>query len=136
MNDLSLDCCLTVSLCLCLAVSLQRVWGRGLHRDGGSWHAITFRCPGAEIGHLTSLRAEGSPRIAIPDAGFVTEGTGHAAIVARRIRESFAVNSGGSGARWRLVAIGGGGADRSPRGRGIRLRTRHLDSNGPRRTRS
>ena len=83
VGDLPLDCCLTVSLCLCRVVSLQRVWGRGVHRDGGSWYTVTFRRPGAEIGHLTSFRAERSPGVAIPGAGFVAEGTGHVGIVAR-----------------------------------------------------
>ena len=47
-----------------------------------------------------------------------------------------AVNSSGSGVWWRLAAIGADGADRFPRGRGIRLQTPHPHSNGPRRTRS
>ena len=78
VDDLSLDCCLTVLLCLCVAVPLQRVGERGVHREGGAWYAIPFRCPGAEVGHLTSFRAEGAPEVAFPGAGLVAEGTGHA----------------------------------------------------------
>ncbi len=37
-----------------------------------------FHCPGAEVVHLTSLRAEGAPGVAFPGAGMVAEGTGHA----------------------------------------------------------
>src|SRR6202795_3935982 len=39
---------LTVFLRLCAVVSLQRVGERGVYRKGGTWYAITFRCPGAE----------------------------------------------------------------------------------------
>ena len=69
---------LAVLLCLCVVVSLQRVGGRGVHREGGAWYAITFRCPGAEVGHLASFRAEGAPGVVSPGAGLVTEGAGHA----------------------------------------------------------
>jgi hypothetical protein len=69
---------LTVLLCLCVVVSLQRVGKRGVHHEGGAWYAITFRCPGAEVGHLTSFRAEGAPGVAFPGDGLVAEGTGHA----------------------------------------------------------
>ena len=68
---------LAVLLCLCVVVSLQRVGGRGVHREGGAWYAITFRCPGAEVGHLASFRAEGAPGVAFPGAGLATEGAGH-----------------------------------------------------------
>ena len=78
MDDLFLDCCLTVLLCLCVVVPLQRVGKRGIYREGGVWYAITFRRPGAEVGHLTSFRAEGTPGVAFPSAGLVAEGTGHA----------------------------------------------------------
>ena len=69
---------LTGLLCLCVVVSLQRVGERGVYHDGGTWYAITFRCPGAEVSHLTSFRAEGAPEVAFPGAGLVTEGAGHA----------------------------------------------------------
>ena len=78
MDDLYLNCCLTVLLCLRIVVSLQRGGERGVHREGGTWYAITFRCPGAKVGHLTSFRAEGAPGVAFPGAGLVAEGTGHA----------------------------------------------------------
>ena len=78
IDDLSLDCCLTVLLCLCVVVPLQRVGKGGVHPEGGVWYAITFRCPGAEVDHLTSFRAEGAPGVAFPGAGLVAEGTGHA----------------------------------------------------------
>ena len=77
VGDLYLDCCLTVLLCLCVVVSLQRVGERGVHREGGARDTIPFRCPGAEVGHLTSFRAEGAPGVAFPGAELVTEGTGH-----------------------------------------------------------
>ncbi len=67
-----------VLLCLCVIDSLQRVWERGVHCERGAGNAIPFRCPGAEIGQLTSFRAKGAPGIAFPDAGLVTEGTDHA----------------------------------------------------------
>ena len=37
-----------------------------------------FRCPGAEVSHLASFRAEGAPGVAFPGARLVAEGTGHA----------------------------------------------------------
>ena len=77
-GDLFSDCCLTALLCLCAAVPLQRVGDRGVHREGGAWYAIPFRCPGAEVGYLASFRAEGAPGVAFPGAGLVAEGTGHA----------------------------------------------------------
>ena len=67
-----------VLLCLCVIVSLQRVWERGVHCERGAGNAIPFRCPGAEVSQLTSFRAKGAPGIAFPDAGLVTEGTDHA----------------------------------------------------------
>ena len=78
VDDRYLDCWLTVLLCLCVVVFLQRVGKRGIPREGGAWYAITFRCPGAEVGHLTSFRAEGAPGVAFPGDGLVAEGTGHA----------------------------------------------------------
>ena len=69
---------LTGLLCFCVVVSLQRVGERGVHREGVAWYAITFRCPGAEVGHLASFRAEGAPGVAFPGAGLATEGAGHA----------------------------------------------------------
>jgi hypothetical protein len=69
---------LTALLCLCVVVSLQRVGERGVYREGGAWYAIMFRCPGAEVGHLTSFRAEGAPGVAFPGAGLAAEGAGHA----------------------------------------------------------
>ena len=39
---------------------------------------IAFSCPGAEVSHLTSFRAEGPPGVAFPSAGLVTEWAGHA----------------------------------------------------------
>ena len=78
MDDLSWDCCLTVLLCLCVVVSLQRVRKRGVHREGGARDTILFRCPCAEVGHLTSFGAEGTPGVAFPSAGLVTERAGHA----------------------------------------------------------
>ena len=67
-----------VLLCLCVIVSLQRVWERGVHCERGAGNAIPFRCPGAEVGQLTSFRAEGAPGITFPDTGLVTEGADHA----------------------------------------------------------
>ncbi len=67
-----------ILLCLCVIVSLQRVWGRGVHCERGAGNAIPFRCPGAEVGQLTSFRAKGAPGIAFPDAGLVTKGADHA----------------------------------------------------------
>jgi hypothetical protein len=78
VDDLAQDCCLTVLLCLCVVVSLQRVGERGVHREGGAWYAVTFRCPGAEVDHLASLRTEGAPGVAFPGAGLMAEGTDHA----------------------------------------------------------
>jgi hypothetical protein len=46
---------LTVLLCLCVVVSLQRVGERCVRCEGGAWYAITFRGPGAEVGHLTTF---------------------------------------------------------------------------------
>jgi hypothetical protein len=67
-----------VLLCLCVIVSLQRVWERGVHCERGTGNAIPFRCPGAEVSQLTSFRAKGAPGIAFPDAGLVAEGADHA----------------------------------------------------------
>ena len=67
-----------LSLCFCVIVSLQRIWERGVHCESGAGNAIPFRCPGAEVGHLTSFRAKGTPGIAFPNAGLVTEGAHHA----------------------------------------------------------
>ena len=72
------DCCLTVLVGLCAVVSLQRVGDRCVCHEGWARDTIPFRCPGAEVGHLTSFRTEGVPRVAFPGAGLVTEGTGHA----------------------------------------------------------
>ena len=69
---------LIILRCLCVVVFLQRVGERGVHRESVAWYAIMFRCPGAEVGHLTSFRAEGAPGVAFPGAGLVAEGTGHA----------------------------------------------------------
>ncbi len=82
--------CLTVLRCLCVVVSFKRVGKRCVHGEGGTWYAITIRCPGTEIGHLTSLRAEGAPGVAFPSAGVVAEGTDHARhciIVSARISQ-------------------------------------------------
>ncbi|HEX7093135.1 MAG TPA: hypothetical protein VF205_05610 [Nitrospiraceae bacterium] len=73
-----LDCWLTILLCLCVVVSLQRVGERGVHRESGAWYAIMFRCPGAEVRQLTSFGAEGAPGVVFPGAGLVAEGIGHA----------------------------------------------------------
>ena len=78
MDDLPWDCCLTILLCLCVVVSLQRVRKRGVHRESGDRDTILFRCPGAEVGHLTSFGTEGAPGVAFPSAGLMTEGAGHA----------------------------------------------------------
>ncbi len=78
MDDLSQGCCLTVLLGRCIVVLLQRVGERGIHRESGAGYAVTFRCPGAEVGHLTMLRTEGTPGIAFPGAGLVAEGADHA----------------------------------------------------------
>jgi hypothetical protein len=78
VDKLSLDCCLTILLCLCVIVSLQRDGERCVHGEGGTWYAITIRCPGAEVGHLTSLRTERAPGVAFPGVGLVAEGTDHA----------------------------------------------------------
>ncbi len=67
-----------VLLYLSVIVSLQRVWERGVHCERGTGNMIPFRCPGAEVGQLTSFRAKGAPGIAFPDAGLVTEGADHA----------------------------------------------------------
>ena len=89
VDDLSLDCCLTVLFCLCVAVPLQRVGERGVHREGGAWYAIMICCPGAKVDHLTSFGAEGAPGVAFPGAGLVAEGTGgharHCTMVNARI---------------------------------------------------
>jgi len=77
VDDLSLDCSLTVLLCLCVVVSLQRVGDRRVCHEGWARDTIPFRCPGAEVGHLTSFRAEGAPGVAFPGAGLVAEGTDH-----------------------------------------------------------
>lgn len=80
---------LTVLLFFGVVVPFQRAGERGVfYGEGGTWYAITIRCPGAKVGYLTPFRAEGAPGIAFPGTGFVTEGAGHARIVARRIRES------------------------------------------------
>lgn len=78
MDDLSQGCCLTGLLGCCIVVLLQRVGERGIHRESGAGYAVTFRCPGAEVGHLTMLRTEGAPGIAFPGAGLVAEGADHA----------------------------------------------------------
>jgi hypothetical protein len=67
-----------VLLCLCVIDSLQRVRERGVHCERGAGNAIPFRCPGAEVGQLTSFRAKGAPGIAFPDTELVTEGADHA----------------------------------------------------------
>jgi hypothetical protein len=82
------ECRLTVLLSLWVVIPFQRVGERGVHGEGGTWYAITIRCPGAKVGHLTSFRAEGAPEVAFPGAGSVTEGAGHVCILARRGRES------------------------------------------------
>ena len=78
VDDQCLNCRLTVLLCLCVVVSLQRGGERGVHGEGGARYPITVSCPGAEVAHLTSFRAEGSPGVVFPGAGLVAEGTGHA----------------------------------------------------------
>jgi hypothetical protein len=78
VDDLFRDCCLTVLLCLCVVVTLQRLGERGVHREGGAWYAVTFPCPGADVDHLASLRTEGAPGVPFPGAGLVAEGTDHA----------------------------------------------------------
>lgn len=60
---------LIVVLFLGVVVSLHRVGSRGVHREGGTWYAITFRRPGAEVSHLASFRTEGAPGVAFPGAG-------------------------------------------------------------------
>ena len=99
VDKLSLDCCLTILLCLGVIVSFQRDGERCVHGEGGIWYAVTFRCPGAEVGHLTSLRTEGAPGVAFPGARLVAEGTDHARHCTMvNIRNQPAVNSGGFGA--------------------------------------
>jgi hypothetical protein len=61
-----------------VVVSLQRVGRRGVHCEVGAGDTISFRCPGAKVGHLTSFRAERAPGIAFPDAGLAAERTDHA----------------------------------------------------------
>ena len=37
VSDLYVGGCVAVLLCLCVVASLQRVCGRGVHREGGTW---------------------------------------------------------------------------------------------------
>ena len=60
-----------------IIVSFRRVVGRGVDYDGGTWFAIRFRCPGAEVGHLAAFGTEGAPVVAFPGAGLVTDRAGH-----------------------------------------------------------
>jgi hypothetical protein len=66
-----------LSLGVCIIVPFHRVGERGVDHDGGTWYSILFRCPGAEVGHLTAFRAEGAPGVVFPGAGLVTEGADH-----------------------------------------------------------
>lgn len=61
-----------------VVVVFQRVGERGVYRERGAWYAVAVRCPGAEVGHLASFRAEGAPGIAFPRGGLATEGATHA----------------------------------------------------------
>ena len=45
----------TVLLCLGVVISLARAGERCVHRKSGAWYAITFRCPSAEVSHLTTF---------------------------------------------------------------------------------
>lgn len=127
---------ITVLLRLSVVVSFQRVRERSIQRQGGAGYAIAFRRPCAEVGHLTSFRAEGTPGVALPGAGLATEGAGHVGhYTMLNLKIYQGVNAGGSNAWRRLPAIVAGGDDRSPRGRGIRPRIPRSHSNGPRRTR-
>jgi hypothetical protein len=49
---------------------------------------VTFHRPGAQVGHLTSLGAEGAPGVAFPRTGLMAERADHARIVPRCIRKS------------------------------------------------
>ena len=79
VDALPVDWRLTVLLFLGVVVSFQRAGERGVfYAEGGTWYAVTIRCPGAQVGYLTPFRAEGAPRVVFPGAGFVAEGAGHA----------------------------------------------------------
>ena len=78
MDALPVDWNLTVLQFLGVVVSLQRAGERGVfYGEGETWQAIPFRYPGAQVGHLTSFRAEGAPRVALPGAGLTTERACH-----------------------------------------------------------
>lgn len=71
-------CLCRVLRCFDVVLFLQRVGKRTVHCEVGTWYAIAVGCPGAEVGQLASFRAEGTPGIAFPRSGLVTEGAGHA----------------------------------------------------------